>query len=206
MEILGEELEVRNEEEVHRLDVANVIGPTPKKDEKEPSFWEALEGTVDLGYNFRRGNSKLNQSTLIARAERRTEARKVSYGLSSMYSRQDDSDPTSRQTLNARVDWFVNPRVFRFALADFERNDNQQLNFRNAVGGGVGRTLIKSKTSELSLLGGATFNLERFRIKEAADKSPRVWGGEGLVGLEWESPLRSCPGFESIPHFQSILT
>ena len=120
MEILGEELEVRNEEEVHRLDVANVIGPTPKKDEK--------------------------------------------------------------------------------------RNDNQQLNFRNAVGGGVGRTLIKSKTSELSLLGGATFNLERFRIKEAADKSPRVWGGEGLVGLEWESPLRSCPGFESIPHFQSILT
>ena len=146
LKILGEALEVRNEEEVYRLDLANVIGISPKKEEKEPGFWETVEGTLDLGYNFRRGNSKLNQSTLIARAERRTEARKMSYGLSSIYSLQDDSDPTSRQTMNLRVDWFVDPRVFRFALADFERNDNQQLNFRNAVGGGLGRTLIKTRT------------------------------------------------------------
>ena len=86
LKILGEALEVRNEEEVYRLDLANVIGISPKKEEKEPGFWETVEGTLDLGYNFRRGNSKLNQSTLIARAERRTEARKMSYGLSSIYS------------------------------------------------------------------------------------------------------------------------
>ncbi len=189
LKILGEELEVSNEKEVYRLDVANVIGLRPKKDEKEPSFWESVEGTVDLGYAFRRGNAKLNQSTLIVRAERRTEARRMSYGLRSVYSVQDDSDPTSRQTTNLRVDWFVNPQLFRFALADFERNDNQQLNFRNAVGGGVGHTLIKSRTSELSVLAGATFTVERFRLEETSEESHKVWGGEGLVGLEWESQL-----------------
>ena len=94
-----------------------------------------------------------------------------------------------RQTTNLRVDWFVNPRLFRFALADFERNDNQQLNYRNAVGGGIGRTLIKSRTSELSALAGVTATVERFRFEETSEESHKVWGGEGLVGLEWESQL-----------------
>ena len=142
-----------------------------------------------MGYNLSRGNSHLNQSSFLAKGVYERGDYKISGDASSIFSRQDDSEPTSRQTVGARFDWFVNPRVFRFSIASFEHNDRQRLNFRTVLGGGLGRTLVKNSKTELSLLGGATFTGERFRVVEGPEGARVRRSAEGLVGVEWQTEL-----------------
>ena len=167
-----------------------VVGLAPKAEKEGGSLWKEVEGTLDLGYNLTRGNSRLDQSSFLAQGLYDQGHYKISGDASSMFGRQDDSDPTSRQTAGVRFDWFVNPRVFRFALGTFEHNDRQRLNFRTVLGGGIGRTMVKTTRNELALLGGVTYTGERFRAQAGVSEPPVRRSGEGLVGVEWKTVLR----------------
>ena len=183
------ELKVATAEGTVSLRQDQVIGLVPRAEKGERNLWREVEGNLDVGYNLTRGNSRLNQSSFLADGVYERGDYKISGDASSIFSRQDASDATSRQTVGVRFDWFVNPRVFRFALASFEHNDRQRLNYRTVLGGGLGRTLVKNKRTELSLLGGVTLTGERFRLEEGLDEPPVLRGGEGLVGIEWETLL-----------------
>jgi len=164
-----------------------IIGITPQIEEQR-SAWQRVDGNLDLGYNLTRGNAHLNQSSLLAKGEYKYEDYKITGDLASIFSRQDNTDATSRQSADVRLDWFVNPQLFRFFLGSFEHNDQQLLNFRTTLGGGLGRTLIKSKNTELYLLGGVTFMAERFRQNN--ENNPSTAGsGESLTGLDLRTDL-----------------
>ena len=183
-------LTVATAKETVSVEKDRVVGIAPKAEKEEGSLWREVEGTLDLGYNLTRGNSQLDQSSFLAQGLYDRGHYKISGDASSIFGRQDDADPTSRQTVGLRVDWFVNPRVFRFALGTFEHNDRQRLNFRTVLGGGLGRTLLKTKRNELALLGGVTFTGERFRGESGTSESPVRRSGEGLAGVEWKTVLR----------------
>lgn len=167
-----------------------VVGLAPKSEREKGDLWRQVEGTLDLGFNLTRGNSRLDQSSLLAQGLYDQGHYKISGDISSIFGRQDDAAPTSRQTAGLRADWFVNPRVFRFALATIEHNDRQRLNFRAALGGGLGRTLFKTRRNELALLGGVTLTAERFRGELETSQPPVRRAAEGLVGVEWKTLLR----------------
>ena len=183
-------LKVATAKETVSVDKDRVVGIAPKAEKEGSSLWREVEGTLDLGYNLTRGNSQLDQSSFLAQGLYDQGHYKISGDASSIFGRQDDADPTSRQTAGLRVDWFVNPRVFRFALGTFEHNNRQRLNFRTVLGGGLGRTLLKTKRNELALLGGVTFTGERFRGEPGTSESPVRRSGEGLAGVEWKTVLR----------------
>ena len=132
----------------------------------------------------------MNQSSFAATSTYRKEGYKLQAGLTSLTSQQDDSDQESRQTARLRFDRFVSPKLFQFLITSFEHNDRQRLNFRTTLGGGLGKTLVKTKKTELSLLGGVVFTTERFRADEATgDPAELIRSGEGLAGIEWETRL-----------------
>jgi hypothetical protein len=104
--------------------------------------------------------------------------------ITSLFSKQDDAEPTSRQTLDLRYDRFLSPKAFAFALSSFERNDRLRLSLRSRLGGGFGWKLVKSTESELSLLGGFTYINEQFRDADSGMSLPRQSSGEALGGIE----------------------
>ena len=182
-------LEVATAKETVSVEKDRVVGLAPRAEKEAGSLWREVEGTLDLGYNLTRGHSRLHQSSLLARAEYDQGHYKISGDLSSILSRQEDTDPTSRQTARIRLDRFVNPHLFHFALGNFERNDRQRLNYRTLLGSGLGWTLVKNRRAEFSLIGGLTFTGERFRGDEGVAAPPSLRSGEGLAGVEWKVDL-----------------
>ena len=182
-------------QETAPVDPLEVVEITPTSNGDPPGFWQILDGNIDLGYTFNRGNSRLNQSTLGVKGSYRREKYRLSGSVTSLFSRQANSDPTNRQTADARYDRYINLRHFSFLIGSAERNDRQKLDLRSRVGGGFGRTLIKSKDEELSLLGGLNFVNEQFRLE--GDDAPLLNGpssGEGLIGVEYRTIL--IPGID----------
>ena len=171
-----------------------VVGLSAASKGGGPSFWERLEGNVDLGYNLTRGNSRLTQSSVGLGGAYRKPGYKVQASASSMFSRQNDAAATSRQSAHLRYDKFLGPRLLTFAVGGLERNDRKRLNLRSTAGGGVGWRLQKTQNSELSVLGGLTYTNEQFQA-DAAGIAPGDSFGEGLLGLEWHATL-----FDSV-HF-----
>ena len=151
-----------------------------------PSFWERLEGNVDVGYNLTRGNSKLTQSSVGLGGQYRKPGYKVQASASSIFGRQNAAAATSRQSANLRYDKFLGPRLLAFAVGVLERNDRKRLNLRSTFGGGFGWRLQETQNSELSVLGGLTYTNEQFQAGTAGI-DPEDSLGEGLLGLEWDT-------------------
>ena len=185
-----EGLEVHTEgEEVLTVDLPDVVRIASYEDGDPPGFFDILEGAVDVGYNFTRGNSRLNSSSLALRGKYRRPAYQMSASATSQFARQDDSEPTSRQTADARYDRFVSTRQFAFGLLGLERNDRQLLNLRSRMGGGYGYKLKNTKTTELSLLGGFTYINEQFQDGLGAPPNGGTSSGEALAGIDYSTFL-----------------
>ena len=185
----GEELEVVTEEEgVLTVGIPEVVRIT-FYDDKLPGFFDILEGAVDIGFNFTRGNSRLNSSSLGLRGKYRRPDYQISASATSLFTRQDDSEPTSRQTADARYDRFFSTRQFAFGLLGLERNDRQRLNLRSRLGGGYGYKFKDTKTTEFSFLGGFTITNEQFQEVPGAVSKVGASSGEAVAGIDYRTVL-----------------
>lgn len=169
------------------VDTVDIVGIIPMEDGDPPGFWDVLNGSVDLGYSFTRGNSRLNQSSVGISGDYRREGYKLQGDIRSLFSQQNDAPTVSRHTANGRYDLYLSPRSFSFALAGLERNDRQRLALRSTAGGGFGWSLVKSKANELAVLGGVTFINEQFQLNANGEMPPRNSSGEALAGVEWDT-------------------
>lgn len=141
----------------------------------------ALEGSADIGYSLARGNQNQMQSSLGARAEYASAHYKFSGRLDSLFARQNGARSQSRHALNARLERFVNARIFTYGLAGLERNERRRLDLRTRLGGGLGWRLRDSRSTDFALLGGFAYVHERFR-REANRAT-----GEGFFGIDWDT-------------------
>ena len=126
-------------------------------------FWSGL---LDTGLALTSGNSSTLSYTLATTAVRETPRDKLTVYSTYVYA-NDNSTPPTRTTANyfrggVRGDLNVSPRVFIFALADFETNQLQHLNLRQVYGGGFGYHVIKSDRTTFDVFGGASYDRDSF--------------------------------------------
>jgi putative salt-induced outer membrane protein YdiY len=166
----------------------------------KPTFWRQLQGSIDLGYSFTSGNgqSALNASTSAAY---KTPAYEIATAFDSTFSGQSGSSDTNRQDLQAAYSKFLNRNSFVAGLSDFLHSSQQDLQLRTTLGGGYGRYLKRTPTSNLSWLGGLVFVKESFVTRAGRPEDQNL---EGTLALqysymrfnygEFDSQLQTFPG------------
>ena len=131
-----------------------------------PKFTYFWSGLFDSGLALTRGNSATVSYTLAAKAVRETKRDKLTLYTTYIYA-NDDTAPPTRTTANAlragaRGDLNLTPRVFVFALSDFETNQLQNLDLRAVFGGGFGYHVIKTENTTFDVFGGITYDRDSF--------------------------------------------
>jgi putative salt-induced outer membrane protein YdiY len=167
---------------------------------KKPTFWRELQGSIDFGYSFTSGNS---QSTWNAdtSAAYQTPGWKVETSFDSTFSGQPGASKTNREELQATFAKFLNRNSFVATLSDFLHSSRQDLILRTTLGGGYGRYLKRTTTSNLAWLGGIVYANESFGTSLG---NPSDQSMEAVVGLqynyvrfnfgEFDSQVRAFPG------------
>jgi putative salt-induced outer membrane protein YdiY len=125
----------------------------------EDSFAAQLTGSVDYGFSFT-GGTNATQSTLSADVGYRAERWTADLSGSSVFSRQNGSRNSGRNTLDFMYLKYLNERWFAGATLDLLNSQQQELDLRISAGGGLGRDLMRKATASIQLLAGAVFSNE----------------------------------------------
>ena len=151
--------------------------------ETHPRFTQMWSGVVDLGFAATRGNSETSAFNLSGKAARVTSHSKISVYGTAIYSHDSTSGVpvTTAHAIRAgiRGDLNLRPRVFVFALSDFEYDQFQDLNLRNTTGGGAGYHLLKRKDTFLDVNAAAVYEQAYF-TNSITRKSAEVLTGENF--------------------------
>ena len=150
-------LAVVGEDGVTRHDHIAVVRIT----QMQEGWWGRVDGSLDLGFSFTKAN-EARQWNLSGDAVRRTERLGFTTTFSSLNTAQEGVESTSRQALGFRLDRYLPRRWLVAAVAQFQQNEELQLKLRSVFGGAVGRYLVQSNRTVLSVLGGGALTRERF--------------------------------------------
>ena len=142
------------------------------KPEEGETFWSRWDGSVELGYSLTRGNSNISQSSVAGNTEYESARVRLQGSVLSLFSKQSDARPASTHAVFTRVDFYVKPHAFAFTQGSLDRDDAQLLRLRTSIGGGLGWQAIRSRSTELSLIGGLTFTEEHYRAGEEVQPRP----------------------------------
>jgi putative salt-induced outer membrane protein YdiY len=134
---------------------SEVVGVVPVED----SFAAQLTGSVDYGFSFT-GGTNATQSTLSADVGYRAEYWTADLNGSSVFSRQNGSRNSGRNTLDFMYLRYLSQRWFAGGTLDLLNSQQQALSLRTSAGAGLGRDLIREATSSLQLLVGPVFSNE----------------------------------------------
>jgi len=156
----------------------------------EQKVWERLQhpgllhlwaGYADLGVSLARGNADATTITTAMTATRATRSDKTSLYFNQIYSTGKAVDGSSVKTAEAvRGGWSYNknltPRLFVNLFNDYEYDQFQSLDLRFVIGGGLGYSVIKNEQTQLDLLGGASYNREKFNTPLTRNSAEVFWG------------------------------
>ncbi len=173
--------------EENRLVVATAVGTTALEYDRvvhitpiEATFWQRLDGSIDLGYSYTQDQSAI-QWTLEAGTEYVTRKYTAAVDFSSLFKTQENAEDVNRQDLLLSLNWLLKNRWFTIGLNQFQTNASQGLDLRALLGGGFGRYLIQSNRTVVSLLAGLSVNRERYLNDE-----PFNTNVEAIIGSRFE--------------------
>lgn len=127
----------------------------------ESEFWQKWGGSLDLGYSFARAN-RLTTWNLGFQANYRLPKYLANVRFDSNFSDQQDADSTTRHTVRFNFNRFFSDRWFVNFPAAFQQNQELSLDLRSSGGAGLGRHLIQTNRSDLSMVAGSIFSRENF--------------------------------------------
>lgn len=135
-----------------------IVRVTPIKE----SFWQRLDGSIDLGLSFLQQNSQFDYN-LGAEVKHRAENSLTQLKISSIVRLQNETQTTNRQSFTlAHIQSFA-PRWFWAALGAFDSNAELSLTGRASGGGGAGRFFVQTNKINLLTWGGLTYAYEQFK-------------------------------------------
>ena len=138
-------------ENIQEIDMSQIIRITPiETDEK---IWQRFEGSVKFGFNSDKA-SQVTVGNLSANVRYRARTYLLGLDLISSITDQPGAETTQNQSLNLNYQRFRNSRWFTDWFTSVERNDEQGVDRRLSVGGGLGRYLVQSNKNQFSLLVG----------------------------------------------------
>jgi len=161
----------------------------------EDTFWERVQGSLTFGYSFTKA-SDVAQGNLGFRATHRTEIRSFTVDGSTIITSDQADENTQRSNLSLSTTRFRSNRWFNSYLLGFESNDELGLNLRSSLGAGLGRYMIQTNTSELSLVGGLLGTAEDLSpnegVPEASSQSSKE-SFEGMLGVDYSRYIFDDP-------------
>jgi len=151
-------------------------------DQTSSKLWHRLNGQVSAGYAYTKANesSQYNLNSDIHYVEERWSAG-ASYS-----SNLTSNTGTSAKTRNELT--FTGRRLLRWnnwyytGLADFLQSTVQGIQIQSTLGGGIGRNLVNTGPSLLTVYGG--FAWQQINYREGVFHSPTQQVTSGLLGTE----------------------
>jgi putative salt-induced outer membrane protein YdiY len=147
----------------------------------DTSFWAQLTGQVSSGFSF---TSSDEQTQFSASGSVGYIAEHYAFDLSgsgSFNRHSDDNGGVSSRRIAADLvnEYPIAPRWFAVGLLGFLSSDQQDLDLRTTVGGGVGRWVRRTAHTRITTFGGLVYTHEQYTI-------PADDGGESQVGNNLE--------------------
>ncbi len=159
---------------VHQLDVIR-IAPTDKR------FWTRLEGSIDFGFSFTSGNDQY-QTQLAATSTYRTGDHSFTASIDSSFSGQTEGDSLRRNQFSFDYRKQLSRRWYVGGLFDLLHSDQQSLDLRTTVGGLVGRNVVQTENTRLSLFGGIAGTREHY---SESIGQPRTTNADAIAGADF---------------------
>ena len=146
------ELVVIGEEESVVLDMDTVVQFEPI----EKTFWQRVDGNIDLGLSYTSADSSL-QYSLDAGAKYRQRKYSASVELTSIQTRREGVDDILRDNLTFKYTRYHKRRYFGTGFLEFSRNTELGIDFRTELGYAFSRYAIVTNRQRLS--GGVGFSV-----------------------------------------------
>ena len=161
---------------VQQLDVIRIL-PI------EAGFVKRLEGSIDFGLSFTSGNDQY-QTDFAATSTYRTGDHSFTAAVESTFNGQTQGSSTRRNQFTFDYRKQLTPRYYAGAFFDLLRSDQQSLKLRSSVGGLLGRNLLQTEYTRLSVYGGAAGTHETY---SAAVGKPRAMNADALAGVDFNT-------------------
>jgi len=161
---------------VQQLDVIRIIPA-------DAGFWKRLDGSIDFGLSFTSGNDQY-QTELSATTTYRTNDHSFTAAIDSAFSGQTKGTSLTRNQFVFDYRKQLTQRWYAGALFELLRSDQQSLSLRTTIGGLVGRNLIQTERTRLSLFGGMAATREKYSVDV---ESPRKVNADALTGFDFAS-------------------
>ena len=159
---------------VHQLDVIR-IAPADR------NFWKRLEGSIDFGFSFTSGNDQY-QTELAATTTYRTGDHSFTASVDSSFSGQTEGTSLTRNQFSFDYRKQLTRRWYAGGLLDFLHSDQQSLELRTSVGGLLGRNLMQTERTRLSVFGGLVGTREHY--SELLGK-PKSTNADAIAGADF---------------------
>ena len=167
------ELVVIGEEESVVLDMDTVVQFEPI----EKTFWQRVDGNIDLGLSYTSADSSL-QYSLDAGATYRQRKYNASIGLTSIQTRREGVDDILRDNLTFKYTRYHKKRYFGTGTLEFSRNTELGIDFRTELGYAFSRYAIVTNRQRLS--GGVGFSVTHEDQTGAESSETDGWGFLGV--------------------------
>ena len=133
------------------LDLSQIVRITPI--ETDDKIWQRFEGSVKFGFNADKA-SQVAVGNLSANVRYR--ARTYLFGLDLIQSITDQpgAETTENQNITLNYQRFRSSRWYTDWFTSTEKNDEQGVDRRLSVGGGLGKFVVQNNKNQLSLLVG----------------------------------------------------
>lgn len=152
--------------------------------QQENSFWNQLTGSVNYGFGFSSGNKQAN-SSLGADVTYRAAKNSVQLAAGSQFDSQTDAKNTNRITFGSLYARMLTNHWLAAGLFSLLKSNQQDLKLRSTYGGGLGRRLVQTDRTSLTLIGGAAYSHENYVLQPGTE--PIHNNAESLFGVTFST-------------------
>jgi hypothetical protein len=149
---------------------------------QKASWLRQLQGSLDTGASFTSGNGQLSLES-DASVSYNTPRWAAGATFGSSFSDQNVGTKTNRDDLSLNFEKYLNRNSYVGAITDFLHSSQQDLNLRTTIGGGYGRFLKRTGTTDLRWIAGVAYTQESFSTVTQPSNS----NAEGLLGATYDS-------------------
>jgi putative salt-induced outer membrane protein YdiY len=152
--------------------------------QREVSFWNQLTGSISYGFDFASGN-KSTTSSLSADVAFRTTKNSVQLTTSSQFSSQTNAKDTNRFTFDSHYGRMLTNHWLAAGLFSLLKSNQQDLQLRSTYGAAIGRKLVQTDKTMLTVSAGGAYSHESYVPQPGAE--PVHNNAESLLGVTFST-------------------
>ncbi len=153
-----------------------VVNITPIKE----SFWDILDGSIKLGFNFTKGNQS-GQFNFGGNTKYRTKKYNSKINFNSILSFQEQEETSRKQDLTLSLQRFLPGKWLLSGAFGLEQNTELGIELRTSITAGGGYNVIHSNNNLLYALLGLSLNREIY-----FDSTEAAFNIEGVANIQYQ--------------------